>query len=165
MTVSPNDPPPCPPEYTPEEWASYHRDPCSWCIKELRNSDPTIRCNAADILRGLAWDVVDAIPALIEGCRDPEEQVRAYCAHALVDIGFAVHHRVPSALPSLIRAVPVLTELLAEASLDVRSLAACALKEIGPDAKAAVPALRRLLDDPNPDMREYAKSPMAAINQ
>ena len=124
------DLPPCPPEYTPEEWAEYHRNPCAWCIKELRNSDPTIRCNAADILRGLAWDAVDAIPALIAGCRDANEQVRANCAFALVDIGYAVHNRVPTALPSLMSAVPILTELLSDGSEDVRDCAQSALDAI-----------------------------------
>ncbi|HKA06009.1 MAG TPA: hypothetical protein VKD71_02045, partial [Gemmataceae bacterium] len=32
--------PPRPPRYTPKEWAEYHRDPCTWCIKELRNPAP-----------------------------------------------------------------------------------------------------------------------------
>lgn len=157
------DLPPCPPEYTPEEWVEYHRDPCAWCIKELRNPDPSIRCNAADILRGLAWDAVDAIPALIDGCRDPDEQVRGYCAHAFVDIAFAVHHRVPTALPSLAEAVPVLTELLNDRSVDVRCTAVYALREIGGCAEAAVPGLRRLLNDPESEVRECAKSALAII--
>ena len=72
-----NDLPPRPPQYTPEEWAEYHRDPCGWCIKELRNPDSEIRCNAADILRGLAWDAEPAIPALVAGFQDPDVMFRS----------------------------------------------------------------------------------------
>ncbi len=148
------DLPPCPPEYTPEEWAEYHRDPCGWCIKELGNPDPGIRCSAADILRGLAWDAVAAIPALIEGCRDPNEQVRAYCVHALVDIGYAVHRRVPAALPSLAAAVPVLIAALDDESGDVRDTAVYALGAVGPAAAPAAATLRELLASADEEMRE-----------
>lgn len=154
---------PCPGEYTSEEWAEYHRDPCAWCIKELRNTDPSIRCNAAEILRGLAWDAVAAIPALIEGCQDSNEQVRAYCAHALVDIGYAVHARAPAALPSLIAAVPILTVLLSDQSMDVRCAAAYALQAIGSPAHVAIPALQSLLDDSELEMRDCAQSALATI--
>ena len=158
-----DDLPPCPPEYTPEEWAEYHRDPCGWCIKELRNPDPEVRCNAADILRGLAWDAVAAIPALIEGCRDPDEQVRAYCVHALVDIGHAVHRRVPAALPALAAAVPVLTASLADESAEVRCLAAHALGAVGAAAAPAAAKLRALLGDSDEELREAAASALKQI--
>jgi HEAT repeat protein len=155
--------PPCPPEYTPAEWAEYHRDPCGWCIKELRNQDRGIRCSAADILRGLAWDAVPAIPALIEGCSDADMQVRAYCVHALVDIGYAVHRRVPAALPSLAAAVPALTGALADESAEVRCLAAHALGAIGPSAALAAAKLRALLADPNEEIREAAASALSRV--
>ena len=93
--------PPCPPEYTPEEWAEYHRDPCAWCIKELHNPKADIRCNSADILRGLGRDAVSAVPALIEGCQDRDQQVRAYCAHALAEIAYIINKELPKAVPSL----------------------------------------------------------------
>jgi HEAT repeat protein len=157
--------PPCPPGYTPEEWASYNRDPCSWCIKELRNPDPEVRCNAADILRGLGWDAVDAIPALTEGCRDPDGQVRTYCAHALAEIGYDVHSRRPDALPVLNAAVPALTELLSDSSMDTRCCAIQALKQIGAAAKSAAPALRRLLNDPEAEVREASESALAKIER
>jgi hypothetical protein len=41
-----------------DDLAEYHRDPCGWCVRELRNPDPEVRCNAGDILRGLAFDPV-----------------------------------------------------------------------------------------------------------
>jgi HEAT repeat protein len=155
--------PPRPPGYTAEEWAEYHRDPCSWCIKELRNPDSTVRCNAADILRGLAWDAVPAIPALIEGCRDKNEQVRAYCIHALYDIADAVHRRVPDAIPSLSAAVPVLIDALSEKSLDVRCLAVHALGAIGAAAAPASAKLKKLLKDKEDEVREAAETALDSI--
>jgi HEAT repeat protein len=149
--------------YTAEEWAEYQRDPCGWCVKELRNPDRGVRCNAADILRGLAFDAVAAIPALAEGLCDPDEQVRAYCAHALVDIGEAVNRRVPSALPSLAATVPALTAVLSDESGEVRALAAHALGAVGPPAAAAVPRLRQLLSDSEEEVRAYAARALASI--
>jgi hypothetical protein len=148
--------PPCPPEYTPEEWAEYHRDPCSWCVKELHNPDPEVRCSAADILRGLGKDAEAAIPALVAGFGDPDEQVRAYCVHALVDIGYAVRERA-------VAAVPALTELLRDVNAEVRCLAAHALSAIGPAAGAAAAELRELLADPDEDTREAAASALRRI--
>lgn len=146
-----------------DDLAEYHRDPCGWCIKELGNSDPDVRCNAADILRGLAFDAVAAIPALAKGCSDSDEQVRAYCAHALVDIGNAVHRRVPSALPALTAAVPALVRALSDASSEVRSLAASALGVVGPTAAHAAPKLRELQSNPDAEVREYAARALALV--
>ena len=148
MTES-HDLPPRPPQYTPEEWAQYHRDPCSWCIKELRNPDREIRCNAADILRGLAWDAEPAIPALVASFQDPDVMVRSYCVHALVDTGYAVKERAAGAVPALI-------EQLDSNHAEIRSLAASALGAIGPSAAAAAGKLRSLLSDPDPELRESA---------
>jgi HEAT repeat protein len=148
--------PPCPPEYTPEEWAEYHRDPCGWCVKELRNPGPGVRCSAADILRGLGKDAEAAIPALIAGFDDPDEQVRAYCVHALVDIGYAVKVRAAAA-------VPALTGLLRDGNPEVRCLAAHALGAIGPSAAGAAGGLRGLLADPDEETLEAAASALARI--
>lgn len=152
-----------PPGYTAEEWAEYHRDPCSWCIKGLRNPDSSVRCNAADILRGLAWDAAPAIPALIEGCRDKNTQVRAYCIHALYEIAEAVHRRVPEAVPSLSAAVPVLIDALSEKDLDVRSLAIRALGAIGDAPAPATAKLKKLLKDKEEEVREAAESALHSI--
>ncbi|MFL5342535.1 MAG: hypothetical protein ACJ8F7_20505 [Gemmataceae bacterium] len=62
--------------YTAEQWAEYQANPCGWCIKELGNPDADVRCNAADILRGLAADAEPAIPALVAGFRDRDKEVR-----------------------------------------------------------------------------------------
>jgi HEAT repeat protein len=151
-----NNLPPRPPEYTPEEWAEYHRDPCAWCIKELRNPDPSVRCNAADILRGLAWDAEAAIPALVAGFDDPDPAVRPYCVHALIDIGYALKDRAAAA-------VPALTALLRDENAEIRCLAAHALGAIGRAAASSSEELRLRLNDPDEETREVAAAALRAI--
>lgn len=75
-----------PPGYTQEEWDSYLRDPCDWCIRELGSADPNVRDNAADILRGLGPDAAPALPFLIAHFQDPDRGVRRACLHAVGEI-------------------------------------------------------------------------------
>ena len=88
-----NDLPPRPTQYTSEKWAEYHRDPCGWCIKELNNPDPSVRCNAADILRGLTRDAEAAIPALRRG--DPDALFDR--VSAMVQAGYAAQMKATTA--------------------------------------------------------------------
>jgi HEAT repeat protein len=146
-----------PPEgYTPEAWAEYQNDPVTFCIKELKNPDSDVRFNAADILRGLAGEAEAAIPALVEGFRDKDRQVRAQCVFALVDIGWALKERASGA-------VPALAEALRDPDDEVRSLAANALGAIGPAASAAAPRLRKALKDSAEEVREAAKEALSKV--
>lgn len=148
-----------PPGYTPEEWAEYNRDPCGWCIKELSNPDPSVRCNAADILRGLARDAESAIPALVAGFHDPHPSVRPYCVHAVADIAYAVKARAAVAVLALIA-------LLLDSDTELRCLAAHALGAIGPAAAApAQEALRQVLADADEEVRDAAASALTAIGR
>jgi HEAT repeat protein len=142
--------------YTAEEWAEYRRDPCGWCIKELKNPDADVRFNAADILRGLAGDAEAAIPALIEGFRDKSKQVRAQCVFALVDIGWALKERARGA-------VPALADALRDSDDEVRALAANALGAIGPAASSAIPHLRKAIKDSAEEVREAAKEALSRV--
>jgi hypothetical protein len=68
-----------------DEWPDYYADPVGHCVYALRHGNPMERCNAGDILRGLAWDAEPALPVIIEFMRnDPDEQVRAYCTHTVL---------------------------------------------------------------------------------
>jgi HEAT repeat protein len=142
--------------YTAEEWAEYQRDPCGWCIKELKSPDADVRFNAADILRGLAGDAMAAIPALVEGFRDKNKQVRAQCVFALVDIGWALKERARGA-------VPALADALRDPDAEVRALAANALGAIGPAASRAIPRLRKALKDPAEEVREAAEEALSKV--
>ena len=62
-------------------------------------------------------------------------------------------------------AVPALVEMLQHQGLAVRSIAAEALAEIGPDAKEAIPALERASQDENKHVREAAAAALAKIRR
>lgn len=148
--------PEVPEGYTAEDWAEYQRDPCGWCIKELKNPDADVRCNAADILRGLAADAEAAIPALIEGFCDPDEEVRTQCAFALVDVGYAVKGRAAGAVPALAQA-------LRDPNAEIRSLAAEALGAIGRAAKPAKAQLLKARKDRNAEVRASVEKALKSI--
>jgi HEAT repeat protein len=148
--------PEVPEGYTAEEWAEYQADPCGWCIKELRNPDAEVRHNAADILRGLAADAEPAIPALVAGFQDPDEEVRTQCVFALVDIGYAVKERAAGAVSALAQA-------LRDPNAEIRSLAAEALGAIGSAAKPAKAQLLKALKDRNAEVRESVAKALKLI--
>ena len=87
----------------------------------------------------------EAIPALIEGLRDPEVQVRANCAHALARL---------DAIPAA--AIPLLIECTADANDGLRMSAATALK-LAP-AEAVIDVMQHLVADPNSRVRLIAAS-------
>jgi HEAT repeat protein len=148
--------PEVPEGYTAEEWAEYQADPCGWCIKELGNADADVRFNAADILRGLGADAEPAIPALVAGFRDPDEQVRTQCVFALVDIGYAIKERAAGAVEALAQA-------LRDQSAEIRSLAAEALGAIGPAARPAKAQLLKARKDRNAEVRESVEKALKSI--
>ena len=59
--------------------------------------------------------------------------------------------------------MPVLNETLKDENNHGRAMAALALKEIGPDAKAAVPALIEALKDKDGYVRQQAAGAMGRI--
>jgi HEAT repeat protein len=93
----------------------------------------------------------DARPTLLAALQDPETEIRWNAALALGSIGG------PEAVP----AVPVLLTLLRKddnngkdkEALALRRMAALAFRNIGPDAKAALPDLRKALRSPDKELR------------
>ncbi len=83
-----------------------------------------------------------AVPELLQGTADTNDNVRMDCIFALGQI-----HAEPD------RAVPVLTKCLRDPLSQIRGSAARALGTFGEDARPALPALKDLLKD------ERAKSP------
>jgi HEAT repeat protein len=116
-------------------------------VKALKDKDADVREWAAWSLGELGKVAKGSIPALIEALRDENAFVQVNAAESLWRIA-----RHKDSLPTLIRA-------LRHEKDGVVRRAAYALAEMGPEAKAAVPALRRALKNASQDTRSViAKS-------
>ena len=131
--------------------------------KLLDEEDEIVRTTAMAALRNLGLEA--RVPVLIGSLRDKEEGIRQQAAAELAKLG----PKAKAAIPALGRAlddpnskvcnevalalgpmgkdgVPPLVEFLKSKSKN-REFAAKALGEIGPNAKAAIPVLGKLVDD------------------
>jgi HEAT repeat protein len=113
-------------------------------IERLANHNSTGRTDAAECLAEIGPDARAAIPTLVLACQSTgasdtgDLRVRPAAALALLKID-------PRTQPWVI---PVLIESLQDGLyLEARQMAARTLGEIGPDARAAVPELRRAVHD------------------
>ena len=141
-----------------DDWPDYLEDPVGHCEAAFKFGDASARFNAADILRGLAADAESAIPAIVQVMRnDIDDQVRAQCAFAMIDIGYSVKERAKVAVTALI-------ETLHDSFPEARSLAASALAAIGPTAKVAIPALRDALRDDHECVRDAAQKALDELD-
>jgi HEAT repeat protein len=108
----------------------------------------------AALVRLLGPEDKDARPALLAALKDPEIEIQRNAAFSLGGVGG------PEAKP----AVKILLDLLKKDDnkgqdkevLDLRRKAALAFQNIGPDAKAAVPELRKALHSPDKELRYNA---------
>jgi HEAT repeat protein len=129
-------------------------------IDVLKDPDVQMRRNAELALISLAggydgepkMDIREAIAALTVATEDKDNNVRAWAAHALAEIG-------PDAKP----AVPALIKLLSDPDEGPRNDSCMALGDIGPAARDALPALRKALNDPSKDVRRFAKHAIEKI--
>jgi HEAT repeat protein len=129
--------------------------------KALRDSDPHVRINAADALRRID-DSSAGAPALIEVCKDASPSNRCTAAMVLADFGPAAKDAVPALLELLKDSDPYIPSYAAFALWKVaqheRAIPALIehgpasefLGQIGPDAKAAAPALTKAALDKDP---------------
>jgi HEAT repeat protein len=100
-------------------------------VAALKDELADVRAEAARTLGGLGPDARDAIPALIPVTEyDPNPRVRVEAAAAL----WRIDHHPGKVVPTCVAALASVDEV-------VRWVAADCLGEIGPDARAAVPAL------------------------
>ena len=104
-------------------------------IDSLKNELEVLRFHAAIALGNLGGDARPAVPALIPiALWDPDAAVRVAAAVAL----WKIDRKGPLVIPALISALADDNELICW-------LAADALRQIGPEAREAVPALRQAL--------------------
>lgn len=115
----------------------------------LGDDDLHVRVTAARALRECREAALPALPALRRRLADPEPEVRGAVASALGALGAA--------------AVGPLVECLASPDARVREGAVYALRETGGAAAPALPALKRLLDDPDPSVRRATALTLAAF--
>ncbi|HEY7544032.1 MAG TPA: HEAT repeat domain-containing protein [Blastocatellia bacterium] len=143
--------------YAQEEWAEYQADPVSFCIKELNNSDSSVRFNAADILRGLATDAEPAIPALTKGLNDSDFQVRAQCLFALAEIGYALGELPEETISCLIKC-------LSDSNAEIRALAAYALPAGKILSSEVIAYLKEMAcNDPDEEVRQYVTGTLKRV--
>ncbi|MGE3313088.1 MAG: HEAT repeat domain-containing protein [Limisphaerales bacterium] len=103
-------------------------DLAKWLV---RGTDrPIFRSSAATALGRIARDPDIAVPALVRGLEDSDEEVRQCAIRAIARFG-------PRAAP----AVEALRRALVDSAESVRILAAESLAAIGPEARGAIPSL------------------------
>ena len=131
----------------------------------LEKPHPGLRNIAALGLHHMAPAYPAAIPALTKAVLDSNLNVRYWALSALKKYGNAAR----SAVPNIIKAMETYQgkghalDGPARYYTDARALAAEVLGSIGPDAKAAIPALENALQDPSPMVRESAERAIKSI--
>ena len=118
-------------------------------ILVVKDSDITAVVTAADTIETIGGKGAQAAPALASRLDDPQPWVRMACMHALAAIG-------EPAVPSLLEVVRT-----GPGGAPVR--ATNVLGAIGPLAKAAVPTLRKALDEGPEGRRSWIEAALAKI--
>lgn len=109
-------------------------------VKAIDHPNPEVRCKAIQAIGHLGVNADSAVPALVRRVNDTEPRVQKYAMEVLPKMGIRAK-----------LAVDALVGVLQNASdPELRVCAAKALGEIGPDASAAVPALKALAKGPEP---------------
>ncbi|NLE37734.1 MAG: HEAT repeat domain-containing protein [Pirellulaceae bacterium] len=131
-------------------------------IRLLDDPDKRIRGAAADVLRVIGKDATAAVPKLVERLDEGElPRISTNLVIAYDEVGLRAAWALGRMGPE---AVTPLIGVLTDKRSSVRSNAACALQDIGPEAKAAVPFLIPLLRDRDELVRERAIWALCAIN-
>jgi HEAT repeat protein len=152
--------------------------------RALDNKDKSIRIVAIESLAGLESKARDALPAIVQRLRDPDEDVRDAAAIALKEIGplavpllqeslkspnpdtriysaYSLMKMNPKKYAALV--VPVIVSDLKNTRVEIRRLAAEMLVEAGRQAKGAVKALCQALQDKDQDVRWHAIQALGEI--
>lgn len=131
---------------------SYQGKPLHAWIEMLRSPDPAERHAAVRAVREIGPEARPAIPMLIETIRETrhrDKKLLLACNGALLAMGREI--------------VPHVTVLLRDDSWEMRGGGAWILGKLGPDAREAVPALTRALQDPHPAVRSRAAAALKQI--
>jgi HEAT repeat protein len=115
----------------------------------LSDDDAGVRLVAAARLRQLGIIAAPASKKLAAALADSDDRVANAAAEALVNIGATAVE-------------PLIGQLTAE-NIVARKLALACLAKIGRDAAPAVPAIGKLQQDPDPQVRELAAAALARV--
>lgn len=132
-------------------------------IRQLRDPDPDVRCEAAGTLGAFGRDGVSAIAPLFEACRDEDRYVRGEAAHSLWELACSCVGAVPGAESHFAAGLSTLIELLDDPESDVRCSALAVLTALGPLASPALPRALALLVIEDQEIRDEAKRAIRAI--
>jgi HEAT repeat protein len=128
----------------------------------LADPEPLVRTNAILALIRLRDQARPAIPALIRALRDDANRRRP--ATFTFTIQEAAARALGWASAGSPDAVPALTEVLRDGGPDgLRTAAAGALGEVGPEARPAAALLRAMLQEKDPDLRQTAREALEKI--
>ena len=105
----------------------------------LKDDERNVRIEAMRSLRVIGPQAHEAIPALLAALKDPDFDMRRMAAMALGKIGRDA---------DCVAALTVMLTEDREGNADLRTAAAYAIAEMGPHAKAALPALIAALHEP-----------------
>ena len=147
-------------------------------LKGMKDPEPEVRLRAVLAMGRLGPEVKEAIPALLRGLEDKDLQVRAAALKVLESFGQAAKEAAPTlaartgqggpeerlAVAAALlkmdisqagRVVPLLVLLLQNPSLEApaRLRAADLLEQSGSAAQGEIPALTKILADPNAEIR------------
>ena len=142
----------------------------------LVSMDEILREEAGEDLKALSEPAkAKLVPALIQSLKSKEPNVRWHAARALGKLGPAADAAIPALLMMLndtglnstvgVSAAaafariapdpfPRLMAALKDKDMETRRNVACALADLGPGAKAAVPLLLELAKDEDPELRQ-----------
>jgi len=125
----------------------------------VRDPDPAMQVQGAYGLGLQGAEARVAVDALIDALKSEHLPVRQHAAMALGQICAWRDSPDPAARP----VVAALTEALRDSEWTVRRHAAIALGQIGPDARAAMPQLQKLAQDPDHLVRNAAQDALKKI--
>jgi hypothetical protein len=124
-------------------------------LKALNDRNPRVREFAASALK-MPDQAAVIVPALLPKLNDPDEIVRGVSLLTLVWL-----RPDPDTAEKI---VPLITAALNDPSSFVRQDACNALRSLAPFSKPAVPALVRLLQDSDPNVRKLAADALMLID-
>lgn len=157
-------------------------------IREIQSSDGAERRKAAYTLNSLGADALPALPHIIKGLSDTEEQVWFQCVQLVAKIGPDAADAIPALVDNIENpgrryrnqvwyrasyalgrigeaAIPAASGMLGNSNSYVRSAVAKALSWMGTTASKMIPELIPLLDDDAADVRQYVAEALGQIGQ